>query len=171
MINLFLVIKQDAKKKKNECRVLILGCGEAGKSTFIKQMQIIRKGGFSDDFNSQMNLKKTDMKDVIAHNVMEAISTLTENLTFEEEQKLRNDPSLASAYDSVLTLEEHNEEIRLKKWNRGPVHQIAEDIKMLWDSELIQGVFARRNLFQLIGMRSERLLHDLIQLTLVPSHF
>ena len=32
-----------------EHRILLLGCGEAGKSTFIKQMRIIHGSGYSDE--------------------------------------------------------------------------------------------------------------------------
>ncbi|KAG6860453.1 guanine nucleotide-binding protein subunit alpha [Termitomyces sp. Mi166 len=40
-------IEEDAKKYKRECKILLLGSGESGKSTIVKQMKIIHQNGFS----------------------------------------------------------------------------------------------------------------------------
>ncbi|KAG6837454.1 hypothetical protein H0H93_008997 [Arthromyces matolae] len=40
-------IEEDAKKFKRECKILLLGSGESGKSTVVKQMKIIHQNGFS----------------------------------------------------------------------------------------------------------------------------
>ncbi len=46
--NLILTeLRADEKRRQKEHRILLLGCGEAGKSTFIKQMRIIHSDGFS----------------------------------------------------------------------------------------------------------------------------
>ncbi|KAJ8091038.1 Guanine nucleotide-binding protein alpha-2 subunit [Marasmius tenuissimus] len=42
------IIDEDAKKFKRECKILLLGSGESGKSTVVKQMRIIHKDGFPD---------------------------------------------------------------------------------------------------------------------------
>ncbi|KAG5651387.1 hypothetical protein H0H81_008853 [Sphagnurus paluster] len=41
-------IEEDSKKYKRECKILLLGSGESGKSTIVKQMKIIHQNGFSD---------------------------------------------------------------------------------------------------------------------------
>ncbi|KAG7091614.1 guanine nucleotide-binding protein subunit alpha [Marasmius oreades] len=41
-------IEDDAKRFKRECKILLLGSGESGKSTVVKQMRIIHKDGFPD---------------------------------------------------------------------------------------------------------------------------
>ncbi|RDB16234.1 Guanine nucleotide-binding protein subunit alpha [Hypsizygus marmoreus] len=41
-------IEEDNKKYKRECKILLLGSGESGKSTIVKQMKIIHQNGFSD---------------------------------------------------------------------------------------------------------------------------
>ncbi|KAJ2916109.1 hypothetical protein MD484_g4302, partial [Candolleomyces efflorescens] len=41
-------IEEDNKRFKRECKILLLGSGESGKSTIVKQMKIIHKNGFSE---------------------------------------------------------------------------------------------------------------------------
>ncbi|KAH7920557.1 guanine nucleotide binding protein, alpha subunit [Leucogyrophana mollusca] len=42
-------IDEDSKKFRKECKILLLGSGESGKSTIVKQMKIIHQNGFSRD--------------------------------------------------------------------------------------------------------------------------
>ncbi|KAJ7016333.1 guanine nucleotide-binding protein alpha-3 subunit, partial [Mycena alexandri] len=41
-------IQSDSKRYKKECKILLLGSGESGKSTIVKQMKIIHQGGFEE---------------------------------------------------------------------------------------------------------------------------
>ncbi|KAA1478282.1 G-protein alpha subunit [Dentipellis sp. KUC8613] len=42
-------ILEDSKKFKRECKILLLGSGESGKSTIVKQMKIIHQNGYTPD--------------------------------------------------------------------------------------------------------------------------
>ncbi|KAF7972378.1 hypothetical protein HWV62_1090 [Athelia sp. TMB] len=42
-------IEVDSKKFRKECKILLLGSGESGKSTIVKQMKIIHQDGFNRD--------------------------------------------------------------------------------------------------------------------------
>ncbi|CAG8819740.1 21068_t:CDS:2, partial [Racocetra persica] len=42
-------IKEDSEKFKKECKILLLGSGESGKSTIVKQMKIIHQNGYSKE--------------------------------------------------------------------------------------------------------------------------
>ncbi|CCX05290.1 guanine nucleotide binding protein, alpha subunit [Pyronema domesticum] len=42
-------IEDDAKRTRRECKILLLGSGESGKSTIVKQMKIIHQNGYSMD--------------------------------------------------------------------------------------------------------------------------
>ncbi|PFH48897.1 hypothetical protein AMATHDRAFT_76484 [Amanita thiersii Skay4041] len=42
-------LEEDHKKYKRECKILLLGSGESGKSTIVKQMKIIHQNGFTND--------------------------------------------------------------------------------------------------------------------------
>ena len=65
-------LRGDVKRRQRQHRVLLLGCGEAGKSTFIKQMRIIHSGGFTDK-------ERLELKADIAANIVSAIQTLLQN--------------------------------------------------------------------------------------------
>ncbi|EIN14744.1 guanine nucleotide-binding protein alpha-3 subunit [Punctularia strigosozonata HHB-11173 SS5] len=42
-------LEQDGKQFKRECKILLLGSGESGKTTIVKQMKIIHQNGFTQD--------------------------------------------------------------------------------------------------------------------------
>ncbi|KAJ7058433.1 guanine nucleotide binding protein, alpha subunit [Mycena amicta] len=42
-------LKEDSKRCQRDCKVLVLGSAESGKSTIMRQMRIISHGGFSKD--------------------------------------------------------------------------------------------------------------------------
>lgn len=42
-------IEEDSKKFKRECKILLLGSGESGKSTIVKQMKIIHQNGYTTE--------------------------------------------------------------------------------------------------------------------------
>ncbi|KAK0190316.1 heterotrimeric G-protein alpha subunit, GPA3-like protein [Armillaria mellea] len=42
-------LEDDGKRFKKECKILLLGSGESGKSTIVKQMKIIHQGGFTPE--------------------------------------------------------------------------------------------------------------------------
>ncbi|CAG8815422.1 4197_t:CDS:2, partial [Gigaspora margarita] len=42
-------IEDDGRKVKKECKILLLGSGESGKSTIVKQMKIIHQNGYSKE--------------------------------------------------------------------------------------------------------------------------
>lgn len=41
-------LEEDSKRLRRECKILLLGSGESGKSTIVKQMKIIHLKGYSD---------------------------------------------------------------------------------------------------------------------------
>uniref|UniRef100_A0A3Q4GVA4 GNAS complex locus n=1 Tax=Neolamprologus brichardi TaxID=32507 RepID=A0A3Q4GVA4_NEOBR len=42
-------LRRDKEDSRRELKLLLLGTGESGKSTFIKQMRIIHGGGYTDE--------------------------------------------------------------------------------------------------------------------------
>lgn len=77
-------IEEDAKKLKKECKVLLLGSGESGKSTIVRQMKIIHQNGYTEQ-----ELK--DFIPLIHSNAFESIISLIKaskkfSIEFETEQ-------------------------------------------------------------------------------------
>ena len=95
-------MRKEKESKEDEHRILILGCGEAGKSTFIKQMQIIHSDGLGNED------KRKNKKPLIADNIMQAILTLIENMSFVQENQLHDNDELADAVARVGKLEDLN---------------------------------------------------------------
>ncbi|KAJ7723127.1 putative G protein alpha subunit GNA-3 [Mycena metata] len=62
-------IQSDSKRYKKECKILLLGSGESGKSTIVKQMKIIHQGGFEDR-------ERVDYRTTVYKNVLDSAGTL-----------------------------------------------------------------------------------------------
>ena len=56
-------IDEDAKRLRRECKILLLGSGESGKSTIVKQMKLIYQNGYSRD--EMMLFRLTIHKNII----------------------------------------------------------------------------------------------------------
>ena len=122
-------LRGDRKRRKREHRILLLGCGEAGKSTFIKQMRIIHSEGFGDG-------ERQDTKEDMADNIYTAITTLMNNMTFAEEEQFHSDEEAGAAFNRIEAMTSKTVE---------SVYNRADDIKMIWEHPIIQAVFSRRN--------------------------
>ncbi|VDP99138.1 unnamed protein product [Trichobilharzia regenti] len=125
-------LKRDKKDARRELKLLLLGTGESGKSTFIKQMRIIHGAGYSDDE------RRTFIK-IVYQNIYMAMFTMiraVESLKIPYENPANK--SYAEAireidYETVTTMESQ--------------HVVA--IKSLWDDPGIKECYDRRREYQL----------------------
>ncbi|KIK70458.1 hypothetical protein GYMLUDRAFT_149766 [Collybiopsis luxurians FD-317 M1] len=62
-------IEDDSKKFKRECKILLLGSGESGKSTIVKQMRIIHKDGFPDE-------ERATYRNIVYRNVLDSAQAI-----------------------------------------------------------------------------------------------
>ncbi|KAH6867478.1 G-protein alpha subunit [Coprinopsis sp. MPI-PUGE-AT-0042] len=67
-------IEEDNRHLKKECKILLLGSGKSGKSTIVKQMNIIHKNGFSPEELAQF-------QPVVYKNVMESAHQVVNYMT------------------------------------------------------------------------------------------
>lgn len=116
-------------------RILLLGAGESGKSTFLKQMQII----YGQDFENEV-VRET-FKGVIYNNVVKGMRVL-----IDARHKLgipwgndacAKDADFVFAYDSNTRLDERE------------FSKYIEPMKKLWTDSGIRTAFDRRREFQL----------------------
>ncbi|KAF8154375.1 heterotrimeric G-protein alpha subunit, GPA3-like protein [Mycena galopus ATCC 62051] len=62
-------ITEDSKRYKKECKILLLGSGESGKSTIVKQMKIIHQDGFDER-------ERAEYRTTVYRNVLDSAGTL-----------------------------------------------------------------------------------------------
>lgn len=148
-------ISKEKRRRRDEHRCLILGCGEAGKTTFIKQMHIIHDRGFPTELRLE---KKFD----IAENIMAAIKALLGNMTFVEENDFFMDAQVAEAHQRIDAMMDHSPKSVLDR---------ADDIQMLWENPIVQAVYSRRNQFQIVECASYFLskVHSVMAENYVPN--
>lgn len=125
-------LRKDRKKLEHEVKLLLLGAGESGKSTFAKQMKIIYLTGFDSE-------EKKEFVDVVHSNVLMNMRAL-----------------LLAAKRLEIPLEEKNQKLAEEF---GPLHnpistqvvdaKMAAEVKQLWSDKGIQKVYRRANEFQL----------------------
>jgi len=125
-------IHADGKRLKNEVKLLLLGTGESGKSTFAKQLKILHMSGFTKE-------ELMHYKSVLHSNVLVGIATLIEMA-----------PKLGYTISQGLSAKlEAFSEPNIANMPLTP--ELAHDIKQIWPDHAIQSTYERRAEFQLHG--------------------
>nr|CDS20395.1 expressed protein [Echinococcus granulosus] len=125
-------LKRDKKDARRELKLLLLGTGESGKSTFIKQMRIIHGSGYSDE-------ERRSLIKLVYQNIYLAMYTLIramETLKIPYENPINREHAEQTReidYETVTTLD--------------PDHVVA--IKSLWSDPGIKECYDRRREYQL----------------------
>lgn len=133
-------LKQDKLMARKEVKLLLLGTGESGKSTFMKQMRIIHDGGF--------NVKELQFqRKYIFHNTIVCMQTILTEMTilgipFECEK--------SKAYaERILSLYVTYENVgRIFSGDHLPP-ELVECIESLWKDRGVQSAFERRTEYKL----------------------
>ncbi|XP_055468877.1 guanine nucleotide-binding protein G(t) subunit alpha-3 [Psammomys obesus] len=126
-------LQEDAEREARTVKLLLLGAGESGKSTIVKQMKIIHKNGYSKQ-------ECMEFKAVVYSNTLQSILAIVKAMTTlgidyvnprspEDQQQLQ---SMAN------TLEDGD-----------MTRELAEIIKRLWGDPGIQACFERASEYQL----------------------
>lgn len=126
-------IKKDKRDQRKELKLLLLGTGESGKSTFIKQMRIIHGSGYSEE-DKRGHIKLVFQNIYMAMNSMiRAMEALKIPYKIEKNESEYAKLIKAVDFENVTTLEEP--------------HVIA--IKSLWSDPGIRECYDRRREYQL----------------------
>lgn len=92
-------LKEDAERAAKDVKLLLLGAGESGKSTILKQMKIIHMDGYSkEDFEQY--------REVVYSNTIQSLATIirameTLNIQFASSDRERD---AAMGNDSIVVL-------------------------------------------------------------------
>jgi len=127
-------LNKERKKNKNRIKILLLGCGEAGKSTFIKQMRIIHSGEEEGGWTME---EREQYRREILMNVIQCIQILLEEMTGSLDSTLNN------TANRLKELKPDQEKDQAKLW------EYRDNILAIWEETAIQDTFQRRNEFNL----------------------
>ncbi|KAM7166690.1 guanine nucleotide-binding protein subunit alpha-14 [Macrochelys suwanniensis] len=125
-------LRRDKRDARRELKLLLLGTGESGKSTFIKQMRIIHGSGYTDE-------DRKSFTKLVYQNIFTAIQAMiramdTLKIQYTSEQNKENALLIREVeVDRVTALERKQ----------------VEAIKKLWADPGIQECYDRRREYQL----------------------
>lgn len=129
-------LKKDKKSYRGLHRLLLLGAGESGKSTVVKQMKILHKDGFSEEEKREKLAHiKTNIKDIVT-TVVEAMGRLKPPITLAKQENEK--------YVKYLFSEE------VSQPNFTYPDEFFTAVSELWQDPGMQACFARSNEYQLI---------------------
>uniref|UniRef100_A0A3Q0S7C7 Guanine nucleotide-binding protein subunit alpha n=1 Tax=Amphilophus citrinellus TaxID=61819 RepID=A0A3Q0S7C7_AMPCI len=140
-------LRRDKLASHRELKLLLLGTGESGKSTFIKQMRIIHGKGYSD-------ADRKGFTRVVFQNIVTAIQALisamqTLQIDYVDDQNI--------SYAEKLLKVEPTYVSTLESWQ-------VDAIKRVWNDHGVQRCFERRREFQ-ISDSAKYYLTDLDRIT------
>ncbi|KAL7056713.1 hypothetical protein AAHC03_020632 [Spirometra sp. Aus1] len=128
-------LKADEIEAAKNVKLLLLGAGESGKSTIVKQMKIIHDGGFTLEDNRQYRL-------VVFSNTIQSMATIlramdTLGISFDDEEQGSEDAK------TVL-------EVIQAMQDMAPFSpELLAAMKRLWVDSGVQQCFSRSNEYQL----------------------
>jgi guanine nucleotide-binding protein G(i) subunit alpha len=126
-------LKIDKSKMDKEVKILLLGAGDSGKSTILKQMKLIHDVGFSKEDRDQF-------KEVIFNNIVQSIKSIFDAM--ERFQIPLGDPSLEDKKAMVNAVPTNVE------FHNFPA-DLAAAVDALWKDTGVQLAFSRAHEYQL----------------------
>ncbi|WWC89358.1 uncharacterized protein L201_004280 [Kwoniella dendrophila CBS 6074] len=125
-------LKRDRANLRNEIKMLLLGAGESGKSTVLKQMRLI--------YNKPYDVEERDSyREIVYSNTVQSMRVLLEGVALME---IPVNPSNQQRWDLIMSAPAQIE---------GDVFppKLADAVAGLWNDQGVQSAFVRRNELQL----------------------
>ncbi|KAI9319866.1 guanine nucleotide binding protein, alpha subunit [Dichotomocladium elegans] len=127
-------LKRDMLHMRKEVKLLLLGAGESGKSTILKQMKLIHDGGYSHD-------ERLAFKEIIFSNTTQSMRAILDAM--ERMAISFADPRNRHLAAIILNLPDQIEDESLSP-------EVVQAIKILWKDRHLLSVFDRSAEYQLI---------------------
>jgi len=130
------ILSKEKQLYKRTQKILLLGSGESGKSTFLKQMKIIHGDGFSPEH-------LLEYQQTIYMNLVKGMKVLVDarsklEIPFSEPVKNERNAQLVYAFNG-------------RELDEFTFLQYADAIEELWQDKGILTAFDRRNEYQLVS--------------------
>ncbi|KAI1293671.1 Guanine nucleotide-binding protein subunit alpha-14 [Halotydeus destructor] len=125
-------LRKDKLRSRRELKLLLLGTGESGKSTFVKQMRIIHGDGYSD-------VERKAFISIVHRNIIVSMQALVDAM---ETLALPFANSESKQFCQVISPDRPSDDYRLTL-----EHVVA--IENLWEDASVRQCFQRRREFQL----------------------
>lgn len=125
-------LKRDRMMAKNEIKMLLLGAGESGKSTVLKQMKLIHLGGYNEP-------ERDSYKEIIYSNTIQSMRAILEALP---QLDIALAPTNDARRNTILALPPQIEADVLPR-------DVADAIRNLWRDNAIKEAVRRSREFQL----------------------
>jgi len=126
-------LKQDRAKMKNEIKMLLLGAGESGKSTILKQMKLIHEGSYSDN-------ERETYKEIIYSNTVQSMHVILDAM-----EMMGIDFANPDMERQKLVVNDQPHQIEADFLSP----EVAEAVATLWNDPGVRECFARSREFQL----------------------
>eukprot|EP00123_Amoebidium_parasiticum_P007981 comp18497_c2_seq1/m.19875 comp18497_c2_seq1/g.19875 ORF comp18497_c2_seq1/g.19875 comp18497_c2_seq1/m.19875 type:complete len:355 (-) comp18497_c2_seq1:375-1439(-) len=123
-------LKIKKKELAQEVKLLLLGAGEAGKSTVLKQMKVIHNDGFTED-------DRRRMQPAVYNHIISSIRAIVQAMA--KLQITLDDDSLQSDFEWIKQLQPN------ARWSQ----ETYEATKRLWQDGGVRRCFERANEYQL----------------------
>ena len=130
-------IENDYKNSSREVKLLLLGAGESGKSTVVKQMTIIHKSGYNEAMRRTFTTLILNNALISLRNIIQAMDTITPNVSL-------GDPDAKADVDAFMLYD------FLDTGVKSLPEGAADVMKRLWADSGVQACFSRSNEYQLI---------------------
>ena len=130
-------LKEDAEKSAREVKLLLLGAGESGKSTVVKQMTIIHKSGYNEESRKKYINVILNNALVSLTNILQAMNSISPPVEFSNPERKADGDKLLS-YELLDTTATQLPD------------GAPEVMKALWADAGVQACFQRSNEYQLM---------------------
>ncbi|KAK5043511.1 hypothetical protein LTR84_011925 [Exophiala bonariae] len=128
-------LKCDWALQNRELKVLMLGAGDSGKSTVMKQLKLVRGGGYSHD-------ERLIFKPIILENIVRSMRSILEAMAVFE---ISVDNSAAAQYSHVIFMQGQRSYLK-----DGMPHEVHMALKSLWNDAGVQQCYARCSEYQVM---------------------
>lgn len=127
-------LKIESEKANKDVKILLLGAGETGKSTIVKQMKILHQNGYTQE-------ERLKFKPIVYNNIIESLATILQamsdlNISLDNPERNVDSEILFHYVNNAKAKEIFSTELN-------------EAMKRLWLDEGTQRCFMRSNEFQI----------------------